>query len=439
MSKKKTNSVVVPEILDDGVHPDDTPPGFKYSVRTIWVTVKGILTTGAGFRGVSAVLSLVEHAFGSFVETIAAAYTTGRQWLQKLGLYKLLRPKDQTGIWIHIVDATVQMGAQKAVLILGLRIDGLEPSLNPNFEQLEPLVLKVVTSCPGEVIAEALDEASERTGEPAAVLSDQGAEMNRGTRLRSSTVPMVHIHDCLHKLNNLLKAILKEDEQWSEFKTRATAMTQDVKLSYVAHLAPPKQRSKARLMASVHLVRWGSKLLGYLDSKPDLPDKLKEKLEWIIPYKEKIQEWMSMHAMVTTAIEAVLEVGYQTHTLNEWKRRGSHIKVVNPALNKMYQGIKLIIKSETEKIPEDAIYPGCSAIIESIFGKFKSLENHFSSSGLTELILALPALAGPTTYQDIFEAMVSIHVKDVKVWLHDNVGQTYQTRRRADLQVACDN
>ena len=362
---------------------------------------------------------------------IAPAFNTIRQWVLKIGLYKLMRTKDKTGDWIHIIDATVQMGSQKAVLILGLRIDDPETALNPSFENLEPLVLKIVTKCNGEAIEEALKEAADKTGEPVATISDDGGEMNRGVKLRSATAPVVHLHDCVHKISNLFKARLKTNEHWSEFKTKATAMTQSVKLSAIAPLAPPKQRSKDRLLASVGLVKWGVKLLAYWDSKPDLSDELLEKIEWITRYRRDLQKWNLMHEMATTAIKVLLKFGYCRDAINEWEKEVAHISRRCSSLQWIYQGIKSIIEKESAKVPEGARYLACDIIIESFFGKYKSLEGAFVGSGITGLVLAIPALAGPTTLKDIEEAMESIHTEDVENWLENNLGQTFLSQRRA--------
>ena len=50
------------------------------------------------------------------------------------------------------------------------------------------------------------------------------------------------------------------------------------------------------------------------------------------------------------------------------------------------------------------------------------------------MVLVLPALAGATTYQDISNAMESVYEGDVKNWIQKNLGQTYQSQRRADLK-----
>jgi len=72
-----------------------------------------------------------------------------------------------------------------------------------------------------------------------------------------------------------------------------------------------------------------------------------------------------------------------------------------------------------------------------MFGKFKHLEQQQSSSGLTQLVLAIPALVGKKSSSVIKQAMETIKVKDVWGWFKDNIGRSVQSKRKlvfANLQ-----
>jgi hypothetical protein len=55
----------------------------------------------------------------------APSWYTGRFWLMRLGYYKLHRPKTQAEDWIWIVDHSVQIGVEKCLVILGIRLKDL--------------------------------------------------------------------------------------------------------------------------------------------------------------------------------------------------------------------------------------------------------------------------------------------------------------------------
>ena len=92
---------------------------------------------------------------------------------------------------------------------------------------------------------------------------------------------------------------------------------------------------------------WGNRLIKYIDSKPTFPDGLQEEVDWIIPFRENIQEWMTMHKLVETALEVVLQNGYQKGTVREWRKRVADVECTSPLIKELYQGILLLLKTET--------------------------------------------------------------------------------------------
>ena len=70
------------------------------------------------------------------------AWFTGRLWLLRLGYYKLTRPKEQTEDWVWIVDHTVQLGKEKCLVILGVRLSALPIEGHClSHEDVEPIAL----------------------------------------------------------------------------------------------------------------------------------------------------------------------------------------------------------------------------------------------------------------------------------------------------------
>ena len=53
--------------------------------------------------------------------------TTGRTWILRLGLYKLQRPKVKSDDWVWLADHVVQIGTEKVLNIVGVRLSDLPP------------------------------------------------------------------------------------------------------------------------------------------------------------------------------------------------------------------------------------------------------------------------------------------------------------------------
>jgi hypothetical protein len=66
-------------------------------------------------------------------------------------------------------------------------------------------------------------------------------------------------------LANLLKRELRTDERWRGWLKQAHQSRQQVQQTELAFLAAPRQRSKARMMASERHLRWAEQVLAYYD------------------------------------------------------------------------------------------------------------------------------------------------------------------------------
>lgn len=203
---------------------------------------------------------------------MAPAYTTIRQWILKIGLYILKRPKYSPGGWYFIVDTSIQMGQQKCVVVLGVKYVDINQDFCPSLDEAEVLALMPLCNCPGEIINQILEEAVTATqSSPIAIISDQGSENKKGAAIFMENHPeTVHIYDISHKINICLKQELNQDPVWVAYKVATAASVQHLKLSRIAHLAPPRQRSKDRMHSAFYLINWGMRLLQFLDSEKSM-------------------------------------------------------------------------------------------------------------------------------------------------------------------------
>jgi hypothetical protein len=365
---------------------------------------------------------------------ITPAYTTIRQWVLKIGLYKLQRPKHSPSGWFFVIDTSIQMGSQKCVVVLGVKNLDINNSFCPTLDAVEPLVVRPLTNCPGEVILEILEEAATMVGmSPIGIVSDEGAENKKGARLFvQKHVETVHLFDASHKINNCLKQELNNDLVWLAFKETAARSVQELKLSSLAHLTPPRQRAKARMHSAFYLIDWGISMLHFLDSEQaiTLTASERSKIEWIRQYQFALPNYRYFQEICEYALEIVHTQGYFSGMENEFCKRIKHISTTDERRISFQNRIKAVLEIEGQKIPRDAHYLGSTEILESLFGKFKAIERHHASSGLTSLVLAIPALLGKLNESIVAKALTEISVDHVKRWIKTNMGQTFLSQRR---------
>lgn len=192
-------------------------PYHSYSVGHISLFLTLVLSAAASLRGASRTLEAVLSLFGPSLP--CPSWYTGRLWLLRIGYYKLTRPKPKASDWVWILDHTVQIGVEKCLLILGVRLSELSRTdLVLSHEDVEPLALFPVRSSNGEVVFQQLQQTIAKTGVPREILADQGSDLKAGIKRFCQQHPHTcAISDIKHKSAALLKRILQHDAHWQAF------------------------------------------------------------------------------------------------------------------------------------------------------------------------------------------------------------------------------
>jgi hypothetical protein len=350
----------------------------------------------------------------------------------------LQRPKYSPSGWFFIIDTSIQMGPQKCVVVLGVKNLDINNNFCPTFDTVEPLVVRPLINCPGEVIHEILEEATTIIGgSPIGVISDEGSENKKGVRLFAQNHPeTLHLFDVSHKINNCLKKELSNDHVWLAFKENAAKSVQHLKLSSIAHLAAPRQRYKDRMHSAFYTIDWGISILHFLDSEKatTLTASERNKIEWVKQYQFSLPNYMCFKEICEHALDIVHEQGYFLGMEHEFCKRIKHLSTDQRCIN-FQNKIKTLLQIEGQKVPEGVNYLGSSEILESLFGKFKDIEGNHASSGLTSMVLGIPALLGKLDETIVAKALAEVSVADVEKWIKKNMGQTFLSKRRQALAV----
>jgi hypothetical protein len=343
--------------------------------------------------------------------------------------------KKQASDWCWIADHTIQLGKTKCLLILGIRLSELPKGRSLQYQDLEPIDLIPVESSTGEIVWQQLEETTGKTGiTPRVIVSDYGSDLKVGVaKYCEKHEGCTSIYDIKHKTACLIKAELKNDDDWKSFIKLAAQTRSQLQQTALAHLRSPNQRSKARYMNIEILLSWAIKTLYLINNNNFNEEENKQvfKLEWLNDYRGKIEEWSEILQVVTLAEKHVRQAGI---TLNQYQvlkqqfaeelsdlRYASSIKLKDDLID--------FIKEQGSACQENERLLGSSEIIESIFGKQKNLEGDYSKEGFTALILGIGAFVGKTTVDTIKCALTSTPVKDVVKWCKEELGETLQSKK----------
>ena len=165
----------------------------------------------------------------------------------------------------------------------------------------------------------------------------------------------------------------------------------------------------------------------------ELPqDHLEAQLGWLRGFREQLQEWGELLAVI-----AVTESFVRTQGLYRGAQR--ELKALLAPLARLQRTKKVgahlvaFVAGECLKVKPSERLLGSSEVIESVFGKVKRLEQDQAKSGLTGLILSVAAMVSTTTTEVIQKALATVSTKQVLAWCKKTLGPSVQAKRKKAL------
>jgi hypothetical protein len=436
--KKEPASDVAPAIAAPAVMDAMPVAGHQFGAGLMSLFADLVLKAATSQRAAAAVLRLVAPYIPGLSRVPCA--NSGRMWLMRIGLHELLRKKETAKDWVWIMDHTVQLGPQKCLVIVGIRLSAWRRKRGPlEHEDLALLRLTPMKKSTAIAVAEELEATCRQMGVvPAAVLSDEGAELKSGMALfrkrcpQASRVP--HVFDIKHKVAILLKKELHNDATWQSFVTQTNRTKLQTTLTELAFLVPPGLRNKARYMNLDTLVDWGCRVLAYLDDPRDVSEeevdrrKLECKLGWLREYREALAIWAELLAIAKQAEGYVRRKGYHRCAAEELKVQ-LHPLVRTPAGIRLQTGLLAFLDEQTKGLKQGQHLLGSSEILESLLGKYKRIQGTHSKGGMTGSLLNIGAAVSRKSTETIRRALSSVPVAAVGNWIGDRLGRTIPSQQ----------
>jgi hypothetical protein len=409
------------------------PRGHQYSVGQVKMFADLVLSDGSSLRCAE---RAIERMMTSLQLTMSVpSWYAGRLWILRLGYYKLTRPKERGDDWVWIVDHTVQIGAEKCLVILGVRLSVL-PAMGEclSHEDVEPIALWPVKKSNGDVVHQQLEAGIEKTGIPREIMSDHGTDLKSGIdKFCQTHHETCAVYDIKHQTAALLKHELDDEPIWNEFVRLAGRTKRQVQQTPLAALSPPNQRTKARYMNVDVLIHWGRDTLDFLDRAEESTmfeaEQVEEKLGWITRFRQPLKEWEILLQVVVTTESYIRQRGLYQDIHLELEQRLQPLARTEQARRVCVELTAFVAQEAAKARPHERLL-GSSEIIESVLGKLKRLEQDQSKSGFTGLLLALCATVATTTTDVIHQALETVPTNAITAWCRENLGQSVQAKRR---------
>lgn len=368
--------------------------------------------------------------------------TTMKRWAQKVGYYKLKCAKTISNDWIVMIDASIQMGEKKCVLILGCRAAHLPSKRALILEDLEVLSMRIVSSLNSKIITQMLSNVNSVVGKIISICSDRGSEIIRGVKDFQADNPGVrHIGDTAHRVSNLLEAVLEKCPKWRAFREQVTQGRRKMQNSLVSGALPPSPRAKARYMNVGCVIKWAVDMLVLLDHGDPIlgfdVDELRKYLGWLISYRDDIIYWSRLTSIGEIARQIVRLEGIHSNIVDSFEQA---ISIVKMGTKEMWFADQLttFLLNQSKGMKPTENFIGSTEVLESLFGKIKYMEREQRAFGFTSLLLAALASVGPLDEVTIANAMMSVKLADLDKWSMQEIGQSVQSERRKIKKIVAD-
>jgi len=170
-----------------------------------------LVLAGVSLRAVPRVLEIISLALGLALPI--PHWTTGRLWLLRLGHALLTAPLEKGDDWAWLIDHSVQIGQEKVLVILGIRLRDM-PERGECLRHTDLCVVALVPrkSWTRQEVDDELEAAVQRTGVPRVIVDDHGVDIAGGVSFFQGRHPeTAEIYDAKHKAACLLKGRLEKN------------------------------------------------------------------------------------------------------------------------------------------------------------------------------------------------------------------------------------
>ena len=420
-------------------------PGSTFSIDLIVLALKMVIQGAVSMRAASRISGLICEASGSH-RFDGLSHTTVQNYLLRVGLDQIDNAVDDCSDRVWITDHMIAAGSLKCLVVLGISA-GVFATIDRPLEHQDVDVLALIPTeaSNGTIVNDQLEELAQRRGVPLAVLSDCGSDLKKGVELFQNAHPQtISLYDIVHLASRLIWKRLSKEDRFSEYRQACCQCANKLRQSRLAHLKPPRPKTKARYMNLDPEIRWGRRALWLLDRvrSDSLSDRqrarldrkeVESKLDWLEQYREELCVWTSLCEISQRSCEVVRRFGYSQQTTA--RLRAALGPGSEPVSQGMIQEITLVVEQQCTRCEgQSGRLPGSSEVLESLIGKGKRLlGTSENNNSLTGQILSLAASTVRLSASSLDETLRRCRISDVRNWLREKIKPGIHVARREDL------
>jgi hypothetical protein len=386
------------------------------------------------FRSVPRILSL----FVSRTDWIPH-FTSVINWTLRVGLALLSQVTPIDDAWIAILDHSIDIGIKKVLVVLRVKLDALQKRGSALLlEDCQVIGIQISEKTDGKTVAAGLKEIFATAGVPKAIIKDGGLDLARGVDLwqeQESQGQVKVIDDIGHVVANALKAQYKKSKLFTLFLEIVNRCAKKLRQTKLAFLAPPKLRTKGRFQGIAKFAQWAEKIMQVLDDTRQETEykKLRSALSGFPKVKTFIRRFAQSVLIGSEIMKVLKNEGINQSTYHRCKALADSLPERSILKKRILEWLDKHLHIHCRLGIGQMPLAVSSDIIESLFGKFKSILERGSMLDMNRSVLLLPALCMPADPGFVLDALETTRHNDVEMWDRTNIPYTQNRRRRAFL------
>jgi hypothetical protein len=388
-------------------------------VTIVSLAIDLVVQANATMRGAASCLELVAKRLQLGIVTPSCSAL--RSWLLRVGCYALTCWLE-CGQRVWLLDHTVQIGAAKLFVVVScLLSDAPFGERALQLTDLQLVHIALMEHSTAETVKLELEKAALRTGIPREIVSDQGSDIIAGVNSFIAKANIAYVHDMAHQAANVLKQRWSKEVRWETFVAKLSSTAAKLRQTNEAFVRPPTIRAKARFMNTKPTLTFATRMLKLLDGSATA--RIEQHYGWLREYRADVLNWTSEQAAAEFAVRHVGVHGVNQQTAATLELAYENMTLTNGAEEVAKQMRKLVRVAGNQASNNETLV-GSTEVLESLFGKLKQLEGSYANDGFTTLTLALGALLGNRTEEQVAAALAAVPEKVAVCWLERLIGIT---------------
>lgn len=388
----------------------------RYPAELVALAVFIVVQAGGSLRCAAAAVGFTANLLGWPYG--CPSHTTVREWVLRCGYQALLDTRRLSGRYAVIIDESIQVGKEKLLLMLGVKLhQDINYCAPLKGQDVVVLGLEVQSCWDGESIYQFITRnlGLRPAVETAYFISDRGSSILAAIR----RLDTIWISDCTHVMMNIIKELFSQDQALSKLRSQIGRLRQKLTLAKWNGLLPASIRDRDRFLRIFTIVDWAKRMDTYWSK---LPVDGRRHIAFYRRAGDLLRRLSQVRDLVALAANILKTAGLSEQSRQRW--RDASLAYQNKQVVMTHKARKFIKHIDHYFDQHHELFRGkdqllcCSDIVESTFGRYK---NKGGVKAISADVLSIPLYNRHLSVQFVFEALKNVSGQQVVQWQSQNV------------------